>query len=448
MLRNLRGNTDFPEVKVKDITGNPLFRQGVEYSSPARGTWTIAHVSMLIPHSHQIFVGGDGCLRGVVLSAAEFGGLDRFSMITVKEDDVYNNRMEDLFIGGVSDILRKLPSLPPAVLVYTSCIHEFMACDMDLVYRELRSRFPEVDFVECAMNPTMRKAGITPEELLRKQLYAPLGMRPKNPKSVNIVGNCYARNSQSELVKWLTDSGYTVRDICTCRTYDDYQAMAESAVNIYTIPLMQSGAESLEKRLGQESLYLPMSFNREEIEHNLTALVRRFHLHVLPEKNGIPDFSRLEMQAEAALAHAKKIIGSMPVAIDYAAVTRPLSLAQLLLSYGFNVVRIYTDAILPGDEDAFAWLKKYAPDLPLHSAVNFRCRFVPRVGTRQAEKLLAIGQKAAYFTGSSYFVNIVENGDLYGFDGICRLLALMENAVLHESDMRNTIQVKAWGCRG
>jgi len=447
MLRNLHEEENIPEIKVKDIDGNPLFRSGVEYSAPARGNWTIAHVSMLIPHSHQIFVGADGCVRGVVLSAEEFNGLDRFSMITIKERDVLQGDMERLFIDGVTDILKKLPRMPPAVLVYTSCIHHFLACDLDLVYRELRRRFPLVDFIDCYMNPTMRKSKLTPEENMRRQLYAALEPCRKDPMSVNIIGNCFARDRKSELVSWLTSSGYTVRDICSCTEYSQYKQMAESSVNIYTIPLAHAGAVELQRRLGQEALYLPMSFTIEEIRQNLTALIRRFKLHIVPEKDGEPDFSGQEAAVEAALSRAKRVIGDMPIAIDYTATNRPLGLAALLLSHGFNVIRVYEDLLLPGEEQALSWLRSNAPDLAVHATVNFRCRTLPRneAGLYDGH-LLAIGQKAAYFTGTKHLVNLIENGHLYGYSGICQLCGMMTDAAEHESDVKRIIQIKAWGC--
>lgn len=448
MLTNLRGGQQLPEIRIQDASGNPLFHEGVEYSSPARGTWTIAHVSMLIPHAHQIFIGGDCCLRGVVLSAAEFGGLDRFSMVTVKEDDVCQNKIDEMYTEGITDILHKLPVLPPAVVVFANCIHEFMACDMDAIYRKLHERFPSVDFIPSSMNPTMRKSGMTPEERMRMQLYAALDMRTKNPKSVNVVGNVYARSPQCELVKWLTDGGYVVRDICTCSEYDEYKAMAESSVNIYTIPLMKKGAEALEQRLHQEAFYMPVSFSYTEIESCLTKLAEHFGLPVPQQPDGTPDFGPLEKLADDALARARRTAGDMAVTIDYAAVSRPLELARLLVEHGFHVVRVYTDSIPPGDERAFDWLKEHAPDLMLHSVVNFRCRFVPRDGTAGGGRVLAIGQKAAYLSGTNNFVNIVENGSLWGFDGICRLAQMIEEAALHESDMRGVVQIKAWGCRG
>jgi hypothetical protein len=437
MLTDLHETKSLPEVTVRDIDGDTIFREGLEYSSPARGTWTIAHVPMLIPHSHEVFIGCGGCMRGVVLSAAEFGGLDRFSMITIKDENLSANNMEEIIIGGVKDILTKLPSLPPCVVIFTSCIHEFMYCDLGLVFSELKKAFPGVDFIRSSMNPTMRKSGITPEELMRKQLYAPLEMTAKNPKSVSITGNCYARSPDSEIVRWLSEEGYTVRDICTCTSYEEYKRMAESTANIYTIPLMAKGAEELEKRLGQEKIYLETSFSYERIEQSLEKLINRFHLHN-------HDYMQLERDADTALMHAHEMIGDTPVAIDYAAVSQPLQLAQLLLSHDFNVKRIYMDHVLPGDEEALAWLKEYRADLAVYSAVNFQSRFIPRT----EHDTLAVGQKAAYFSGTDRFVNIVENGDLWGFSGICRLAAMMEDAFINRKNMREVIQVKAWGCRG
>ncbi|MBQ8333468.1 MAG: nitrogenase, partial [Clostridia bacterium] len=162
---------------------------------------------MLIPEAHEIFVCAAGCLRGVVLTAAEMGASERFSTVEVKEENLLNGDMEDLIIDGVTDVLHKLPKMPPAVLVYTSCVHHFSGCDLDLCYRVLRERFPDVDFTDCYMNPIMRKSGLTPDQLMRKQLYSLLKPREKNPKAAAILGNDFAMNENSELVKLIRGAG-------------------------------------------------------------------------------------------------------------------------------------------------------------------------------------------------------------------------------------------------
>ena len=51
------------------------FRSGLEYASPARGTWNIVHTGMLIPEAHEIFVCGAGCLQ---VRGFCHGGSNRF----------------------------------------------------------------------------------------------------------------------------------------------------------------------------------------------------------------------------------------------------------------------------------------------------------------------------------------------------------------------------------
>jgi hypothetical protein len=143
------------------------------------------------------------------------------------------------------------------------------------------------------------------------------------------------------------------------------------------------------------------------------------------------------------LEQARKIIGETPIAIDYTAVPRPLGLARLLLEHGFHVIRIYADSFLPEEEKDFEWLKVHAPWLMIYATIHVKMRVLPR---EYDEKVLAIGQKAAYFMGTPYFVNMVEGGGLYGFSGICRLAGWMEEAFRQEKDTETLIIRKGLGC--
>lgn len=110
---------------------------------------------MLVPECHEIFVCAQGCLRGVVLSAAELGLQRRFSTITVTEEHLRDGQLEDTIIEGVTHILERLPKLPPAVLVYSSCLHHFSGADLGWAYRKLSEAFPDVVFTDCYMTPTL-----------------------------------------------------------------------------------------------------------------------------------------------------------------------------------------------------------------------------------------------------------------------------------------------------
>lgn len=429
------GSGALPQVSMKAASFPSPFPAGLEYSVPARGTWTIVHVGMLVPEAHEIFVCAAGCLRGVVLSAAEMNLTHRFSTIAIEEPNVLEGDMEKLIIDGVTDILSRLPKRPPAVLLYTSCIHHFMGCDLDLCYRVLRERFPDVDFTDCYMIPTMRKSGLTPDQIMRRQLYSLLRPRPRQ-KACAILGNCFSMDDSSDLVRLIRDAGFTLHEITRCNTYDEYQQIAESQFYITTQPVAKAGGETLAERLDGTHLYLPFSYRPEEIRQNLTALAAQLG-------TSYDGGAQSEKSAEDALAQARAVIGDTPIALDYTFTPRPLGLARMLLERGFRVERIYTDSFSGEERADYDWLQTHAPELTVLPTVHPAMR---RADRQNGTYFLALGQKAAYFTGSCHFVNLVEGGGLYGFDGIRKLAEQMIEAYSNEQDVERLIQIKGLGC--
>ncbi len=421
------------KVHIRDARFPAPFASGLEYAAPARGTWNIVHVGMLIPEAHEIFVCAAGCLRGVVLTAAEMGAAHRFSTVEVKEENLLNGDMEDLIIDGVTDVLNKLPKMPPAVLVYTSCVHHFAGCDLDMVYRVLRERFPDVDFTDCYMNPIMRKSGLTPDQLMRKQLYSLLKPCEKNPKAAAILGNDYAANENSQLVKLIRDAGYTLYEIQNCRTYEEYQKIAEASVYITTYPSAKAGGDALAERLGGVHIHLPYSLDFDEIDANLARLAEILGTDV-------PDTTAEREKCTAALRHAREMIGE-DITIDYTVCPRPMGMARLLTESGFRVTRVYADSFTGFDKPDFDALKDASADLWIHPTVHASMRFhVTEV------PCLAIGQKAAYFCGTEHFVNMVEGGGHWGYEAILALCDDMIDAHNHTKPMRELIAVKGMGC--
>lgn len=79
---------------------------------------------------------------------------------------------------------------------------------------------------------------------------------------------------------------------------------------------------------------------------------------------------------------------------------------------------IYEDCFAGEEEEDFKWIQENYPNLKIYATVHVKMRFVKR---SRDEKLLALGQKAAYFTGSNNFVNIVEGWRNVWFSGIIKL---------------------------
>lgn len=455
------------------LAENWPYKPGLEYTPPARGTWTIAHTPLLVPGSVEVYVCPQSCLRGVSLSAAEFGGLGtRFSLVVVEEEDWVRSRMEPLFIEGVSDLLRQRFErdgvYPPLCFVFNSCMHQFMDTNMALVFRELQKRFPDVIFVEGNMNCTMRTTATHFEAATNRALYKgllPVGdvhrhSPPDSAPSVNVIGNYFALSERSELAELLFFAGYRVNDLPRVKTWDEYQQMADAALNFYTHPFGLQACEDLEKRLGTPFFEVPYCWEFEEIERTERALLERAVSMTHEESfTGSREFTPVlragllepyKKEAEQALRETAAKLSGWNITIDAAATPRPFGLAALLEAYGFRVTTVYADACGPLDEDAKARWEALAAEqghiaetLPM---IDWRMRTVPREGvSEEGAPVLAIGQKAAYFSNTAHFVDLIFQSGLLGFRGVTELCERMQDAAENEKDTEAVLSEKAEG---
>ena len=426
MLKRV-GDREFPgktEVFIKEASFPVPFQPGLEFNSPAHGNWNIVHTGMLVPEAQQIYVCADNCMRGVVLTAAEMNAADRFSFVIVEEKDLLGGNLEDVTIEGVTDVLNRLDKKPKAVLLFTVCLHHFLGSDLDRIYGELEKRFPEIFFMRCFMDPIMQKTGPTPDQKLRLAMYDAVQERKADPKCVTVLGSDFALDEGSDICRILKKNEILLREIPTCETWEDYQNLGEGSLILNCYPAGKFGAEKQAERLGRPFLYLPGSFDYGEIqeqEEKLLGMLGQQNNRKTGKINGL-DIEKEIRECEEALSHAHQIIGDTPIAVDYLFHPRPLGLTKLLLTHGFQVQSVFLDSISPEEKEVFFWLKENYPELKLISTV----RPEMRVRTRQQPgKILAIGQKAAWFTGSRNFVNMVQGGGLWGFDGIRHTAQLM-----------------------
>lgn len=466
MLKRV-GEREFPgktEVLIKDASFPVPFQPGLEFNSPAHGNWNIVHTGMLVPEAQQIYVCADNCMRGVVLTAAEMNAADRFSFVIVEEKDLLGGNLEDVTIEGVTDVLNRLDKKPKAVLLFTVCLHHFLGSDLDRIYGELEKRFPEIFFMRCFMDPIMQKTGPTPDQKLRRAMYDAVPEREADPGCVTVLGSDFALDEGADICRILKKNGIRLRETPACETWEDYQKLGEGSLILDCYPAGKFGVEQQARRLGRPFLYLPGSFDYEEIreqEEKLLEMLKRRKDRTVAmagnesgltgdegEQPKVDKVTGLNIEkeireCEEALSLAHQIIGDTPIAVDYLFHPRPLGFTKLLLTHGFQVQSVFLDSISPEEKEVFFWLKENYPELELISTV----RPEMRVRTRQCTgKILAIGQKAAWFTGSRNFVNMVQGGGLWGFDGIRRTAQLMVEAFQEEKDPEDLIVRKGWGC--
>lgn len=455
------------------LAENWPYKPGLEYSPPARGTWTIAHTPLLVPESVEVYVCPQSCLRGVSLSAAEFGGLGtRFSLVVVEEEDWIRSRMEPLFIEGVSDLLRQRferdGKYPPLCFVFNSCMHQFMDTNMGLIFRELSQRFPDVLFVEGNMNCTMRTTQTHFEAATNRALYKgllPVGdahrsAPPATAPAVNVIGNYFALSERAELVELLQFAGYRVNDLPRVKTWEAYQQMADASLNFYTHPFGRQACEDLQQRLGTPFFEVPYCWDFDEIERTERALLEKA-VSLTHEEGftGSREFTPVlraslldpyKKEAEQALRETAAELSGWNIHIDAAATPRPFGLAALLEAYGFCVTTVYADVCGPLDEDAKASWEALAAEhghlaetLPM---IDWRMRSAPREAASGGDgAVLAIGQKAAYYGNTAHFADLIFQSGLLGFRGVTELCELLREAAAEEKDTEAVLSEKAEG---
>ncbi|MBR3224807.1 MAG: hypothetical protein IKF78_05755 [Atopobiaceae bacterium] len=425
-------------VRAGDAQSGALFPFKLEFNPPAHGVWNIVHVGMLVPEAHQIYVCAINCMRGVVLTAAEMGLSERFSCVVLKEEDIIRGTVEEVTLTGIVDVLRKLEAhggLPPCVMVFPVCTHHFLGVNMSRVYDELERQFPTVDFVRAFMDPIMKRRR-SPDMWLRKVMFDPLPKVDASEDVVACLGSDFALDADCELRDVLSAANYGMAEIQQCATYEEYKQLAHAAAFISTYPNARYGIDKLASRLGRRHMYVPSTFSYDEIRGQYL----RLH-EVLGTP--MPDFKSEIARCEGALESLRARLQDAPIAIDSAAHPRPLGLARLLLEHGLRVTEVYLDAANPEEECELAWLGKHAANVELCSIVLPQMRVASR---ERDEEVLAVGQKAAWFTGTSRFVNLVEGGGLWGFAGIRGIASLMEEAWSHKKDAHDLIPRKGLGC--
>lgn len=410
---------------------------GLSYASPVRGVWNIVHIGTLVPQAHEIFVCPTSCLRGVVLTTAEMDAMDRLSTITVGEDNILEGDMEEALQRGTERVIAELPERPRAMLIYTSCIHHFLAVNYQRVYRVLRKKYPDIDFIDCYMNPIMRRTAPAIPSLWR-QIYRLFKPVEKNPMQVNLIGNCFHYDEYSDLTGMLAAGGVEVLDVNTAADYDEFLRMGSSAANISFHNTAVRAAKDMKIRLGQEWLPMRPGYRYDEIDEDMQKVADFFGI-------GAPaaeEIARQRELTEEAVAKVRDELAGTPVSVDYTAVDRPLELAIYLLDHGFNVESVFVD-VFTESREIFEELQRKAPDMKIYQSVGWNIRKMER---GYDGKIVAVGQKSAYFKDTNYFVNIIENEGMYGYRGIRRLMELISEANREEKPMRELVQVNGWGC--
>lgn len=492
-------------IRIADAECRRTFPWNLEYNCPVHENWNIVHTGMLIPECHQIYICPENCLRGVIMTADEMGARDRISAVMPDEEELYDGRLEQVTIDGVIDVVKKLPVRPRAIQVFLVCTHLISGCDVRFIFDSIKKALPDIYVMECFMDPIRQKLTVTPEMRQRYEMMKVLslsGSTGRKNKTVSVLGDDLpVKASVSVLgddlpmkesdIRALTEKcGIDLIEVKKAVTFDEYLEMGASPVWITRSAFSAYGINKAAEKAGVKGLYLPAAVSYDEIDRELTEYLTCIFERIAPGVHGIsgqnaqyPDFpfeknenggnnscrennagkaaenmvaSWSEEQrklTEEAVLHTRDAVGEKPIVIDNLCINRPVGFARFLFEHGFNVKMIVADSISSEEADDLRILKDECPDIyvlnPAGAGSGFDRRYMSIFidGDREFREPLAVGPKAAYFTGTSHFVNAVEYDGGDGYMGIRHILALINDAVRIENN-KEIVTGKGLGLNG
>lgn len=412
-----------------------VFEKSLFYSSPAHGGWGVLKIAQLVPESYQLFVSPAACGRHGALAACLDGRKSRVSYLYLKEENIVSGDYEQILIDAVHDILEYLGKrnrTPKVLSIFVSCIDDLLGTDHEALIDELSELYPDMRFVFCHMNPTSTDTGVPPLVNVQNKNYSLLDRTNERDNGVNIIGTLEKIKENSEFFTILHQMGVSdIRHISYYHTFEEYNAMAKSRLNLVVAPSARYSAINMEKKHHMPHVEVFTSFSLKQIKDNYERIA-------VALDTDCPDITEYEEQCREELAKTAQTLRNMPVIIDGEAILKPYELARTLLENNINVVRIYEQQLLDCDKENFAWIMENHPE------VEFRQPQNPKASFREQYpgEPLAIGYSAAYLTYAPHVVDITTQHGLYGYQGLCDLLQMMCKAAVDETDLKELLDTK------
>ena len=412
------------------MTRNKLFNSTVHYCSPAHGGWGVVRVAMLVPESYQLFVCPSACGRHGALGAIEHGNKERLSYLYIDEADIVSGSYEDLILEGVDALLEALEEMPKAMFIFVSCLDDLLGTDHVAILDVLNKKYP-IKFQVGHMNPITNGSKTPPPVTLQRKMYELVEGQGEKAETLNLLGNFVPLEENNELFDVLSQLGIKeIKHISEQKTFKAFEEMGESKYSLVLRPEAKVAAEDMKRHNKINYRFLPVSYDMEVIAEQYKEIIEMINQDVTV------DFTAMQEEAKACIEKAKGVIGDFPIIIGNSAVCRPFNLAKALISYGFNVQKVYADDVVSFEKESFEWLKENAPQVEIISALNHN-----RINRVEEEQdCIAIGYNAAYIEKSKHVVDLIQDEHMFGYKGIVKLMDMMTKCYLEPMALKEIIE--------
>lgn len=414
-----RGKTDIPD---ELLSGKNLVYSSpatLAYNSPGAEGFGVKRAGLSVPESIMLIVAPGCCGRNTSLISSMPEYKNRFFYLEMNEPDLVTGRHLNKIPDAVKEVLSFLKDsgrkVPKAVMICITCVDALLGTDMDRVCRKAEDaltggEFEGVKVRPCYMYALTREGRRPPMVHVRQTIYSLLEPMEKDPRSVNIIGG-FAPIEDTELITYLKSSGIrNIRQISTCKTYEEFLQMASANFNIVIDPEARAAAEDMNKNLNIPYIELTRVYSTDKISSQYKALSSVAGLDIIDSEE--------KAEADEAVARLKEAYPDLTFNVGECTNANAFELALSLVRMGFKVDEIYA-TLAP---ENFVYVKNLAmlsPDTKIYCNMEPTMLYY-RISSSKAQ--VTVGKDAKFYCPD--IPNIAWNQDTrpFGYQGVRDLM--------------------------
>lgn len=379
------------------------------FNSPGAQGFGVKRAGLAIPGSLELLVAPGCCGR----NTAALGGFgeyrERFFYLLLDDTDIITGRHLNKITEAVKEITACQKEKPSVVTICITCVDALLGTDMERVCKKAAKK-AGVPVIPCYMYALTREGRMPPMTAVRKSLYSLLEKREKKASSVNILGEFAPFMEECELYDLLKQMGLrTIRELSRCRSYAQYQAMAEANFNLVLNPECRVAAADLHERLGIPSIELTRMYQLDKIH-------RQYELFGAALGKKIEDDAYFAKAQQTVEKFGEKFPGTT-FAIGEWMNGNPFELALALLRYGHRVAEIYGTVT----KENFIYIKKIAGRSPQTRIYTNLSPTMLYYDCSESRVDLTIGQDAGYYHPDAVNVPWNQERQPFGYAGLSQL---------------------------
>jgi len=421
-----RGKSDIPS---ELLSGNNLVYSSpatLAYNSPGAEGFGVKRAGLSVPESIMLIVAPGCCGRNTSLISSMPEYKNRFFYLEMSEPDLVTGRHLNKIPDAIKEVLEFLrdggKKIPKVVMICITCVDALLGTDMDRVCRKAEDalvgcEFEGIKVRPCYMYALTREGRRPPMVHVRQTIYSLLEPMEKDARSVNIIGG-FAPLEDTELKTYLELAGIrNIRQISTCKTYEEFLQMASANFNIVIDPEVRAAAEDMNKNLGIPYIELTRVYSTDKISSQYKALASVAGIDI--------DDSAEKAEADEAIAKLKNEYPDLKFNIGECTNANAFELALSLTRMGFKVDEIYA-TLAP---ENFVYVKNLAilsPDTKIY------CNMEPTMlyyKISQSDADVTIGKDAKFYCPDT--PNVAWNQDTrpFGYQGVRDLMNRVYDAL-------------------